>query len=107
MSVTLTQTAAERVRGYLASRGSGEGLRFGVKTTGCSGYAYVVDLADRVGPEEHVFESHGVKVIVSDQALELVDGTQIDYRREGLNESFHFDNPRVKDSCGCGESFSV
>lgn len=107
MSVTLTETAAERVRGYLESRGSGEGLRFGVKTTGCSGYAYVVDLADEVGPDDHVFESHGVKVIVKDEALELVDGTEIDYRREGLNETFHFENPKVKDSCGCGESFSV
>lgn len=107
MSVTLTETAAERVQGYLKVRGSGEGLRFGVKTTGCSGYAYVVDLADAVGPDDHVFESHGVKVIVDDKALALVDGTEIDYRKEGLNEAFHFENPKVKDSCGCGESFSV
>lgn len=107
MSVTLTETAAERVQGYLKARGSGEGLRFGVKTTGCSGYAYVVDLADAVGPDDHVFESHGVKVIVDNRALALVDGTEIDYRKEGLNEAFRFENPRVKDSCGCGESFSV
>lgn len=107
MSVTLTETAAQRVQDYLKSRGSGEGLRFGVKTTGCSGYAYVVDLVDRIQPDDHVFESHGVKVIVSDKALSLVDGTEIDYRKEGLNESFHFQNPRVKDTCGCGESFSV
>jgi iron-sulfur cluster assembly protein len=107
MSVTLTETAAQRVQGYLQSRGSGEGLRFGVKTTGCSGYAYVVDLVDRIEPDDHVFESHGVKVIVSDEALKLVDGTEIDYRKEGLNEAFHFQNPKVKDTCGCGESFSV
>lgn len=107
MSVTLTETAAQRVQGYLNARGSGEGLRFGVKTTGCSGYAYVVDLVDEIESDDHVFESHGVKVIVSDKALELVDGTEIDYRKEGLNESFHFQNPKVKDMCGCGESFSV
>jgi iron-sulfur cluster assembly protein len=107
MSVTLTETAARRVQGYLESRGSGEGLRFGVKTTGCSGYAYVVDLADRIEPDDHVFESHGVKVIVSEDALKLVDGTEIDYRKEGLSESFHFQNPRVSDTCGCGESFTV
>jgi iron-sulfur cluster assembly protein len=107
MSVTLTETAARRVQGYLESRGSGEGLRFGVKTTGCSGYAYVVDLADRIEPDDHVFESNGVKVIVSEDALKLVDGTEIDYRKEGLSESFHFQNPRVSDTCGCGESFTV
>ncbi|MBS1270272.1 MAG: Iron-binding protein IscA [Gammaproteobacteria bacterium] len=107
MPVTLTEAAAQRVQGYLESRDTGEGLRFGIKTTGCSGYAYVVDLADRVESDDHVFESHGVKVIVSENALELVDGTEIDYRKEGLNESFHFQNPRVKDTCGCGESFSI
>ena len=107
MSVTLTETAAQRVQDYLKSRGSGEGLRFDVKTTGCSGYAYVVDLVDRIEPDDRVFESHGVKVIVSEKALSLVDGTEIDYRKEGLNEAFYFENPRVKDTCGCGESFSV
>lgn len=107
MSVTLTQTAAQRVQGYLAGRGTAEGLRFGVKTTGCSGYAYVVDLVDHIEPDDHVFESHGVKVIVSDKALKLVDGTEIDYRKSGLNESFQFANPRVSDTCGCGESFTV
>lgn len=107
MSVTLTETAAQRVQGYLKARGSGEGLRFGVKTTGCSGYAYVVDLVDEIGADDHVFESHGVKVVVSGDALKLVDGTEIDYRKEGLNEAFHFENPSVKDTCGCGESFNV
>lgn len=107
MSVTLTETAAQRVQNYLESRDAGEGLRFGVRSTGCSGYAYVVDLVDQIEPDDHVFESHGVKVIVSDDALKLVDGTEIDFRKEGLNESFHFQNPKVKDTCGCGESFSV
>lgn len=107
MSITLTETAAERVQNYLHARGTGEGLRFGVRSTGCSGYAYVVDLADEVKPDDHVFESHGVKVIVSDDALKMVDGTEIDFRKEGLNESFQFQNPKVKDTCGCGESFSV
>lgn len=107
MSITLTETAAERVQNYLQARGAGEGLRFGVRSTGCSGYAYVVDLADEVQPDDHVFESHGVKVIVSDDALKMVDGTEIDFRKEGLNESFQFQNPKVKDTCGCGESFSV
>lgn len=107
MSVTLTETAAARVQGYLKSREAAEGLRFGVKTTGCSGYAYVVDLVDRIEPDDHVFESHGVKVIVSDEALKLVDGTEIDYRKEGLSESFRFQNPKVSDTCGCGESFTV
>lgn len=107
MSITLTETAAERVQNYLQARGAGEGLRFGVRSTGCSGYAYVVDLADEVQPDDHVFESHGVKVIVSDEVLTMVDGTEIDFRKEGLNESFQFQNPKVKDTCGCGESFSV
>lgn len=107
MSITLTETAAERVHNYLQARGAGEGLRFGVRSTGCSGYAYVVDLADEVRPDDHVFESNGVKVIVSDEALKMVDGTEIDFRKEGLNESFQFQNPKVKDTCGCGESFSV
>jgi len=107
MSITLTEPAAERVQNYLQARGTGEGLRFGVRSTGCSGYAYVVDLADEVKPDDHVFESHGVKVIVSDDALKMVDGTEIDFRKEGLNESFQFQNPKVKDTCGCGESFSV
>jgi len=107
MSVTLTETAAQRVQHYLESRGAGEGLRFGVRGTGCSGYAYVVDLVDEVKPDDHVFESHGVKVIVSADALKMVDGTEIDFRKEGLNEAFQFQNPKVKETCGCGESFSL
>ncbi len=107
MSVTLTENAANRVREHLAARGQGQGLRFGVRKSGCSGYAYVVDLADEINADDHVFESHGVKVIVDDGSLTHVDGTEIDFRKEGLSESFQFHNPRVQDTCGCGESFNV
>ncbi len=107
MSVTLTKAAAERVSSFIQGRGQGAGLRFGVKTTGCSGYMYVVDYADRIGDDDHVFESHGVKVIVDPESLALVDGTEIDFRKNGMSESFQFDNPRVQDTCGCGESFTV
>jgi len=91
----------------LASRGKGEGLRLGVRSSGCSGFAYVLDFADSVGAEDRVFESDGVKVIVDAESLKYVDGTKLDYAKEGLNEGFTFHNPNVKDECGCGESFSV
>ena len=107
MAITLTEPAAERVKQFLAKRGHGVGLRVGVKTTGCSGYAYVVDLADVVDDEDSVYESHGVKVIVDAESLPLIDGTRIDFAREGLNESFRYENPNVKHECGCGESFGV
>lgn len=107
MAITLTVAAAERVRGYLENRGKGEGLRFGVKVNGCSGYSYVVNYADEIGPDDHVFESNGVKVIVDDQSLDVVTGTEIDFVKTGLNETFKFNNPKSKDTCGCGESFSV
>lgn len=107
MSVTLTEAAAERVRDHLATRGHGEGLRFGVKTTGCSGYAYLVNYADEIGPEDLVFESRGVKIIVDRESFSFVDGTQIDFKKNGLNESFQFSNPNVSDTCGCGESFTI
>jgi len=107
MGITLTQSAAERVRTMLASRGKGEGLRLGVRSSGCSGFAYVLDFADSVGAEDRVFESDGVKVIVDAESLKYVDGTKLDYAKEGLNEGFTFHNPNVKDECGCGESFSV
>ena len=83
------------------------GLRLGIKTTGCSGLAYVIEYADELQPEDQVFESHGVKVIVDQKSLVYIDGTQLDYTKEGLNEGFKFDNPNVKDECGCGESFTV
>lgn len=107
MAITLTENAATRVRDFLARRGRGEGLRLGLKSAGCSGQAYVVDYADAIGPEDQVFESHGVKIIVDPKNLVLLDGTEIDYGREGLNEGFRFSNPNEKGRCGCGESFNV
>jgi iron-sulfur cluster assembly protein len=107
MSVSLTASAADRVRSFLASRGRGVGLRLGVKKTGCSGFAYVVNYADEVAKGDTVFDSAGVKVIVDTESLQYVDGTEIDFVREGLNEAFKFRNPNVKGECGCGESFNV
>ncbi len=107
MAVTLTENAAERVRKFLTQRGKGEGLRLGVRNSGCSGKAYVIEYADRIEPEDIVYESHGVKVIIDPKSLIYLDGTELDYSREGLNEGFKFNNPNVKNSCGCGESFSV
>jgi iron-sulfur cluster assembly protein len=107
MSVSLTPAAVERVRSFLEKRGHGVGLRLGVKKTGCSGFAYVVNYADDVGAGDVVFEQHGVKVIVDGDSLRYVDGTEIDFVRQGLNEAFKFRNPNVRGECGCGESFNV
>ena len=107
MSVSLTPAAHERVRSFLDKRGSGIGLRLGVRRTGCSGFAYVVNYADDVGVEDVVFEQDGVRVIVDRESLELIDGTEVDFVRQGLNEAFKFRNPNVRGECGCGESFSV
>lgn len=107
MSVSLTPAAAERVRSFLAKRGSGVGLRLGVKKTGCSGFAYVVNYADELAAGDVVFEQQGVKVIVDADSLRYVDGTEIDFVRQGLNEAFKFRNPNVRGECGCGESFNV
>jgi len=107
MSVTMTAAAADHVRKFLANRGKGVGLRLGVRTSGCSGMAYAMEFADELGPEDQVFEDQGVKVIVDPKSLLYLDGTEVDYAREGLNEGFRFNNPNVKDSCGCGESFNV
>ncbi|WP_296224771.1 iron-sulfur cluster assembly protein IscA [Ralstonia sp. UBA689] len=105
--ITLTDKAAQHVSRYLARRGKGVGLRVGVKTTGCSGLAYKLEYADEIAAEDQVFESNGVKVIVDPKSLPYIDGTELDYAREGLNEGFRFNNPNVKDECGCGESFRV
>lgn len=105
--ITLTNAAADRIREFLHKRGSGEGLRFGVKESGCSGYSYVVNYADEIGPEDLVYETHGVKVIVDPDSASIVDGTEIDFVKDGLNETFQFNNPNTKDACGCGESFNV
>lgn len=105
--ISLTSSAADRIRTQLASRGKGIGLRLGVRKTGCSGFAYVVNFADEAAGNDHVFEEHGVRVYVDDTSLGLIDGTTVDFVREGLNEAFRFRNPNVKGECGCGESFTV
>jgi len=107
MSITMTPAAAKRVRTFLSNRGKGLGLRLGVRTSGCSGMAYVLEFADELESDDQVFEDQGVKVIVDPKSLLYLDGTVLDYTKEGLNEGFKFDNPNVKDSCGCGESFNV
>ncbi|HTY48385.1 MAG TPA: iron-sulfur cluster assembly protein IscA [Steroidobacteraceae bacterium] len=107
MGISLTESAADRVRTFLASRGHGLGLRLGVRRTGCSGFAYVVNYADDARPDDVVFEDHGVKVFVDPESLQLVNGTVVDFVKEGLNEAFRFRNPNVTGECGCGESFSV
>jgi iron-sulfur cluster assembly protein len=107
MGISMTQAAADHVAKFLASRGKGVGIRLGVRTSGCSGMAYVLEFADALEPEDLVFEDHGVKVIVDPKSLLYLEGTELDYTREGLNEGFKFNNPNVKDACGCGESFNV
>jgi iron-sulfur cluster assembly protein len=107
MAISLTESAAERVKHFLDNRGSGIGLRLGVKTTGCSGMAYVIEFVDEQDEDDKVFETHGVKIFVDPKSLVYLDGTELDYAREGLNEGFQFNNPNVKDMCGCGESFTV
>jgi iron-sulfur cluster assembly protein len=107
MSIQLTESAARRVQQQLQARGRGLGLRVGVKASGCSGYAYVLDYADEPAPDEVTFESHGARVFVARDALAMLDGLVVDFGREGLNEVFKFDNPNAEALCGCGESFSV
>ena len=107
MAVTLTDRAAQHVQRYIAKRGKGVGLRLGVKTTGCSGMAYKLEFADEILPEDQTFESNGVRVLIDPKSLAYLDGTELDFVREGLNEGFKFNNPNVKDQCGCGESFNV
>lgn len=107
MAITLTDSAAERVRTFLVRRGTGIGLRLGIKKTGCSGFAYIVNYADEVGADDVVFATHDVKVIVDKESLKIIDGTEVDYVREGLNEAFKFKNPQATGECGCGESFSI
>ncbi|MBU6437256.1 MAG: iron-sulfur cluster assembly protein IscA [Betaproteobacteria bacterium] len=105
--ITLTEKAANHVQRYMARRGRGLGVRLGVKTTGCSGLAYKLEYVDEQAPEDQVFESHGVKVVIDPKSLSYLDGTELDFVREGLNEGFKFNNPNEKDRCGCGESFRV
>ena len=107
MAVSLSDNAARRVRDYLERRGGGVGLRLGVRKSGCNGWAYVIDYADAVGADDAVFEQDGLKVIVDHDSLPMLDGTEVDFVKDGLNEVFRFDNPNVAGECGCGESFNV
>jgi len=107
MSVGLTEAAARHITRYLARRGKGVGVRLGVKTTGCSGLAYKIEFADEIAPEDIVFEQLGVKILVDPKSLPYIDGTELDFVREGLNEGFKFNNPNERDRCGCGESFRI
>lgn len=107
MSITLTAVAASRVKDFLANRGKGIGLRVGVKTSGCSGMSYVLEFVDELNHDDVVFEDQGVKIVVDNKSLIYLDGTELDYVKEGLNEGFKYTNPNVKNQCGCGESFNV
>ncbi|MBV9346020.1 MAG: iron-sulfur cluster assembly protein IscA [Gammaproteobacteria bacterium] len=107
MAISLTESAAHRVKSFLAARGHGIGLRLGIRKTGCSGFAYVINYADRAEPGDAVFEDRGVQVFVDTESLKVLDGTVVDFVKQGLNEAFRFRNPNVKGECGCGESFSV
>jgi iron-sulfur cluster assembly protein len=105
--ITMTESAAKHVANFLSKRGKGIGIRLGVKTSGCSGMAYKLEFADAAEDEDIVFETQGLKVLVDPRSLPYIDGTELDYTREGLNEGFKFNNPNIKDQCGCGESFTV
>ncbi|OOZ36175.1 iron-sulfur cluster assembly protein IscA [Solemya velesiana gill symbiont] len=107
MSITLTESAANRVLSFIEGRGTGLGIRLAVRTSGCSGMAYVLEFADEQAEDDVIFEDRGVTVLVDKKSLVYLDGTELDYAKEGLNEGFKFNNPNVKDSCGCGESFTV
>lgn len=107
MAVTLSEKAAKHVANYIARRGKGVGLRLGVRTSGCSGMAYKLEFADEIAADDVTFESHGVTILIDPKSLPYLDGTELDYAREGLNDGFKFNNPNVKDQCGCGESFNV
>ena len=107
MAIQLTESAAKQIQAQLAKRGRGLGLRVGVKKVGCSGFAYTYDYADEVGAGDHLFESHGIKLVVDQKSLDFLNGSTLDYVKEGLKQAFKFENPNVDAMCGCGESFSV
>ena len=107
MGVTLSESAARHVANFLEKRGKGVGIRLGVRTSGCSGMAYKLEYVDEAQEDDVVFESHGLKVVIDPKSLPYLEGTELDFIREGLNEGFRFNNPNVKDQCGCGESFNV
>ena len=107
MSVTITEAAARRIQDQLKTRGHGLGLRLGVRSSGCSGFAYALDYADEIASDDHVYEAHGVKVVVPADSLPMIEGLTLDFKRDGLNQLFTFHNPKAEDLCGCGESFSL
>ncbi len=107
MAITLSESAAHRVRHFMAEREGVTGLRVGVRKSGCSGFSYVLDYVREVGSDDAVFEDRGVRIVVDRKNLALIDGTRVDFVREGLGQAFRFDNPNVRDACGCGESFNV
>lgn len=107
MAITLTDRAADRIQTFLTQRGKGVGLRLGVKTSGCSGMAYVLEFADKINDEDTVFEDKGVKILVDRKSLVYLDGSELDFVKEGLNEGFKFNNPNISSECGCGESFNI
>ena len=107
MAISMTAAAADRVKAFLTNRGKGVGLRVGIKTTGCSGMAYVLEFVDELNEDDSTFDIDGVNLIVDAKSLDFIDGTQLDFQKEGLNEGFKFNNPNVKGECGCGESFTV
>ena len=107
MSITLTENAAKHVQNFLTKRGKGVGLRLGVRTSGCSGMSYKLEFADEIDSADLQFVSNGVTLLIDPQSLPYIDGMELDYAREGLNEGFQFNNPNVKGACGCGESFTV
>ncbi len=107
MAISLTESAAERVRKFLDTRGESVGLRLGITKTGCSGYSYVINYAEEIGQNDVIFEDRGVKIVVDPDALQLIDGTEVDFVKNGLNEAFSFKNPNIAGECGCGESFTV
>jgi iron-sulfur cluster assembly protein len=107
MAISLTDAAADRVRSYIENRENSLGLRLGVTPTGCSGYSYVINFAEEIGADDVIFEDKGVKVVIDPEALALIDGTEVDFVKNGLNEAFSFRNPNIKGECGCGESFNV
>lgn len=107
MAITLTENAANRVKAFLSNRGKGVGLRLGIKTSGCSGMAYLLEFADEIHDDDNIFEDKLVKIIVDQKSLVYIDGTELDFVKEGLNEGFKFNNPNARNECGCGESFNV
>lgn len=107
MAISLTESAAQRVSSYIEQRGEGIGLRVGVQSTGCSGYSYVINFADEIDADDVVFEDRGIKIVVDNEALKLIDGTEVDFVKNGLNEAFSFKNPNISGECGCGESFNI